>query len=483
MLNRLYLKLALSLALVFLLVGAVVLLLTGHAMDRYSQAVTQRLNESVAMYVSDELQLISHGIANTDALKQLAHHAMIINPAIEVYLLDPQGRVLDHALPREQVVQRQVDLQPVAEFLQHSKALPILGDDPSDPALQKVFSAHEVRFAERLEGYIYIVLEGKRRQDLEHSIMQDQVFRVSALGLVGALTFGLLAALLIFARLTRRLRRVSQKTEWFFRDEESPLAAREGDEIQRLESAVNTMQQRITRQMGQIREADDMRRELIANISHDLRTPLTNMLGYIETLLLKQGQLSAEQQQQYLVITRNHGRRLGRLVGDLFELAKLDNNAVEPHKEPFSLSELAQDVVQDFSMRAEQQGVALNISGDLAQAQVNADIHLIERVLENLIDNALRHTPKGGTVRIEIQRQESGVRCSVSDTGEGIESQDVPYIFNRFFHVRDNRQQSLTSTGLGLAIVKRILDLHLSPINVESRLHQGTTFVFELGWL
>ena len=123
----------------------------------------------------------------------------------------------------------------------------------------------------------------------------------------------------------------------------------------------------------------------------------------------------------------------------------------------------------------------LDISGDLANAQVNADIHLIERVLENLVDNALRHTPSGGRIQILIQRQDNGVRCSVSDTGEGIASKDVPLVFNRFFHLRDSGRDSLTSTGLGLAIVKRILDLHLSPINVESRLHEGTTFAFELG--
>ncbi len=250
-----------------------------------------------------------------------------------------------------------------------------------------------------------------------------------------------------------------------------------------LEGAIDAMQQRIVRQMAQIREADDMRRELIANISHDLRTPLTNMLGYIETLLLKQGQLDAQQQSHYLTITRNHGRRLSRLVADLFELAKLDSRAIEPHKEPFSLAELAQDVVQDFSMRAEQQGVSLELSGDMNNTQVNADIHLIERVLENLLDNALRHTPKDGKIRILLQRQQDGVRCSISDTGEGIAEQDIPHVFNRFFHVRDNKQDELTSTGLGLAIVKRILDLHFSRIKVESRLHQGTTFAFELGGL
>ncbi|MEE2733071.1 MAG: HAMP domain-containing sensor histidine kinase [Pseudomonadota bacterium] len=479
--NRLYLKLAASLVLIFVLVGALVLWLMGHAMDRYSQAVTQRLNAAVAMYVSDELQLISHGAPNGQALKQLAHHAMIINPSIEVYLLDPAGRILGHALPAQQVLRQRVDLGPVRAFLRPQPALPILGDDPLSLQGGKVFSAHEVQANGRLEGYVYVVLQSQKQALVEQTVLHHQVFRVSALVLVGALMFGLLAALLIFFRLTHRLRRLARQTDWLFRDDDVPVVPVPGDEIAQLETAVDAMQQRIQRQMAQIQQADNQRRELIANISHDLRTPLTNMLGYIETLLLKQGQLSDAQQHQYLTITRNHGRRLGRLVADLFELAKLDSHGVQPHMEAFSLAELAQDVVQDFSMRAQQLGVALDIRGDLACAQVCADIQLIERVLENLLDNALRHTPRGGKVVIRIERQAHGVRCAVSDTGAGIASADMPFVFDRFFHVRDNRQNTLTSTGLGLAIVKRILELHLSPIQVASGLNQGTTFQFELG--
>lgn len=482
MLQRLYVKIALGLVAVFILVGASVLWLTGHAMSRYSHAVTQRMNESLAMYVSDEFQLIANGIANTEALQQLAHHAMIINPSIEVYLLDQQGRILAHDLPVGQVLRKRVDLAPVRTFLQADRPLPVLGDDPGSLTGKKVFSAHDVRFNDALEGYIYVVLEGKKRELLEATILQDQVFRLSALALVGCLAFGFISALILFSRYTRRLQKLSRQTERFFSDDVHPRRSMEapGDELDQLENTVHAMQSRIRQQVNQIQQADSMRRELIANISHDLRTPLTNMLGYIETLLLKQSELNDQQRQHYLTITRNHGQRLGRLVADLFELAKLDSDAVAPQKEPFSIAELIQDVVQDYSIRAEQAGVAINVDGDLDDARVNADIRLIERVIENLLDNALRHTPRGGGIRIRIRRLETGVNIMVSDTGEGISEADMPYIFNRFFHVRDNEDEDLKSTGLGLAIVKRILDLHVSSIKVQSRINEGTTFEFEL---
>lgn len=197
-------------------------------------------------------------------------------------------------------------------------------------------------------------------------------------------------------------------------------------ELECLESAFAAMQERIRNQVQQIRQSDEMRRELIANISHDLRTPLTNMLGYIETLLLKGESLAPAQQQQYLEITRNHGQKQGRLIADLFELAKLDGGAVQAQRETFSIAELIHDVVQDFALQAERNKVTVQVQGDLDQAWVCADIRLMERVLENLLDNALK------------------------------------------------------STGLGLAIVKRILDLHRSTIDVTSHLSQGTTFEFVL---
>jgi signal transduction histidine kinase len=486
--SRLYIKLSISLVLVFVVIGALLLAITRNAMDRYSQAVTQRMNESVAMYVTDEMQLIADGVANADALKQLAHHAMIINPSIEVYLLDRNGKILSHALPPQQVLRNTVALQPIKTFLSARENLPLLGDDPSNLGSKKVFSANEVRFNNQLEGYVYIVLEGKKREQLADSVYSSQVFQFSALALVACLAFGLICALIIFARFSRRLEALTHKTEQFYADiggiglgdagYSKPLPTTTHDELDRLGMAVDAMQSRINLQMQQIKQSDDMRRELIANISHDLRTPLTNMLGYIETLLLKHDELDAKQQQDYLKITRKHGKKLGRLIADLFELAKLDSNAIEPQMETFSIAELIQDVAQDFRIRAQKKQIRLQIDGDMDDARVCADIGLMERVIDNLLDNALRHTPAGGEIRVDIAKQPDGVQVRIADDGEGIDPQDLPYIFDRFFHVRDSEQEELKSTGLGLAIVKRILDLHFSRITVESSLQQGTRFEF-----
>lgn len=480
--RRLYLQLALRLVAVFLVLGALLLWLSASSMGRYSRAVQQTINAPVARYISEELELITAGRANREGLRQLAHHAMIIHPAIEVYLLDPQGRIISHALEPEAVVRERVDLDPVRAFLARSRPLPILGPDPTGTAGKVVFSAHPVWYQGQPQGYVYVVLEGQRQQRLEQSMLDNQVFRFSALGLAGGLAFAVCCALLLFARFSRRVQKLARRVDQLYRkklESDGPEPAA-GDELERLEEAFNAMQSRIRQQVEEIRQADAMRRNLIANVSHDLRTPLTNMLGYVETLMLKRSSLSASQREEYLAITRQHGLRLNRLVSDLFELAKLDSGGQPLQLETFSIAELVHDVVQEFSLRARHQKVTLTVNGDLEEAWVRADIRLLERVLENLLDNALRHTPAGGEVRLQIQRQADRVLVSVCDTGSGIPKADLPYVFDRFYYARDNGRDSMRSTGLGLAIVKRILDLHASRIAVYSRLRQGSRFEFQL---
>jgi signal transduction histidine kinase len=264
-----------------------------------------------------------------------------------------------------------------------------------------------------------------------------------------------------------------------------PLTAAETapprDEIDRLSVTFKEMAGRIRQQVQRLQQTDALRRELVANVSHDLRTPLTSLQGYLETLLLKEGQLSAQEQRSYLEIATRQSERLGKLVGELFELAKLDAQVTALNVEPFALAELVQDVAQRFQLAAQQQGVELRVEHPPQLPFVHADIGLIERVLANFIENALRYTPTGGRITLTLTPGVDTVKLGITDTGCGIPPEDLPHIFERFYRVEKTRQEHNGGAGLGLAIAKRILDLHGSTIAVHSVSNHGTVFSFELG--
>jgi hypothetical protein len=223
-----------------------------------------------------------------------------------------------------------------------------------------------------------------------------------------------------------------------------------------------------------------LRRDLIANVSHDLRTPLAALHGYLETLLVKGEDLAPEKRRGYLETAARQSEHLGTLIAELFELVKLDFKGFEIHPEPVQLGELAQDVLQKFQLAAEERSVVLRSRIDPHLPLASADISLVERVLDNLIDNALRHTPAGGEVRLEVTAGEGGVRLRVADTGSGIPAAELGHIFDRFYRVDRSRSARTGGAGLGLAIVKRIVELHGATIHVDSAPGRGTAFSFSL---
>jgi signal transduction histidine kinase len=491
--NTLYTRLSLALLLIMLTVGGGFYLLEQWSAQRYHEEVTQRLNADIAMYVTGQTALMRDGEVDRPALARLAEQAMVINPSVEVYLLDRQGHVLGHALPPDSVLNPQVELAPVKRLIDGGASPPIYATDPRNPARKKVFSAAPVMDGDTLQGYLYVVLGGSKYDMLAGAVRDSYTRNISVLASGALVIGGFLAGLLVFALLTRRLTRLTAAVEAFSstamdRDTE-PAALEayrihpgeaEGDELGKLGNAFAAMAGKIRQQFLALQENDRLRRELISNVSHDLRTPLATMHGYVDTLLLKNEALDASERARYLQITRKHTQRLGTLIGDLFELSKLDSGAMPLSLETFSLAELLNDVVQDFALEARRRDIDLKLATPQGRALVNADIGLVQRVLENLIRNALQYTPAGGSITVDISANPQDIAVSVSDTGCGIPEDEIGNIFERYFHSKRRRIDNEQSSGLGLAIVKRILDLHGSRITVTSATGKGTRFEFNL---
>ena len=302
---------------------------------------------------------------------------------------------------------------------------------------------------------------------------------------IGAVLFSLLAGLLIFQVLTRRLRALTAAVDRFRESgfvQPIRLASvnPKGDDIDQLGVAVQEMSERIAQQLELLALTDLRRRELLANVSHDLRTPLASMQGYLETLLLKHGTIPQEEERGYLEVAAKHSERLGKLIRDLFQLTKLEAHEVKPQSEDFPMSELVQDVMQKFELAAGKRGVRLDSRLPQQHIQVHADIGMIESVLENLMENAIRHTPAGGVILLEVVPKLDRVTIRVIDTGRGIPDNELPNIFDRYYHVDRGEISDIGRTGLGLAITRHVVELHGGTISVESVLGKGTTFSFDL---
>ncbi len=480
-----YSKLSLALLLVLILAGLMFFAIESRISTINHEEITQRLNSPIAMYVVGERQLINNGEPDREVLQTLAQQAMVINPSVEVYLLDPEGRILGHAIPEKSVRRTHVDLEPILRLLANPEDLPLHGDDPRGLEARKIFSVAPIFQNDNLQGYLYAILGGALYDALALDANSSYARRMSALSIAALALLAFAIGAILFALLTRRFRHLRRTVQSLAGDDFMSHAGieeprRHGDEIDELEHLLWRMSARIKDQFERLQETDRLRRELVANVSHDLRTPLASMQGYIETLIIKDAALSIEKRGEYLQIARKHTRRLAELVSDLFELSKLDANSVQPHFESFSLAELLQDLIQDFQLQAKEQGVILIFEQSADAATVFADIGLIQRVLENLVKNALQHTPSGGQVRVQVATRSSAVAVAVQDSGHGIAEEDIPRIFDRFYRARHGEESRSDSSGLGLAIVKKILDLHESRVTIESRLNTGTRIEFEL---
>lgn len=484
--RTLYGKLAAALLALLGLLGGLYLALTVAMTRLHLQEVQQRLNAPLAASIVADQTLMLDRQINQPALEGTFHTLMVINPAIEVYLVDPAGEILAFSAPPGEVERERIALEPVRRFLKGDADYPLFGDDPRDRTGQKIFSAAPITGGHGVDGYLYIVLGGQRYDSIAELFEGSYVFRLGAGMAAGGLLLALAAGFLSFHWLTRRLRRLGGVIEAFKQGDRQQAVSLPGwrrdpggDEIDQLGVALEQMSRRIVDQLQDLRHADAARRELVMQVSHDLRTPLAALQGYLETMLIKQDELSYAEGRRQLELALRHGQRLGRLVDELFELATLESRP-ELQFEAFSLGELVQDVTQKFRLEAERKQVRLRTEIPADTPFVSADIGLIERVLDNLIDNAIKYTPAGGTIRFTVVPGPTGVEASLSDTGPGIPAEDLAHIFDRFYRVDDHGHRAVAGTGLGLTIARRILQLHGSAIRVASRLGAGTTFSFQL---
>lgn len=257
------------------------------------------------------------------------------------------------------------------------------------------------------------------------------------------------------------------------------VAADGPDELAGLARDFNAMSERLEASDRMRREMEAARRHLFAAISHDLRTPLASIRAMVEAI--DDGVVTdAETTRRYIRNVLGEVHRLSGLIDDLFELSRLDAGALTLHLEPGSLHDLVSDTLEGIQVQAVEKG--LHLRGAVAEdlPPVMMDVARIQRVLTNLVQNAIRHTPPDGTILLEAQEEQTTVRVDVIDSGEGVAPEDLPHIFERFYRGEKSRVRGQGGTGLGLAIAQGLVEAHGGRIWAQSAPGQGARFSFVL---
>ena len=308
--------------------------------------------------------------------------------------------------------------------------------------------------------------------------------------------FYLTTALLIFAsliatgfgvsittHLTQRITHLSSAAQNLAQGQfDMRLDVQGSDEIAQLAHTFNWMTESLAKIDEQKRMIDQTRRDLIAWVSHDLRTPLAAMRAMLEAV--DDGVVDdKETHDRYIKNCLNEIGNLSHLINDLFELTKIDTGELVLDKEPASLEILITDTISSLKPHAAKQGIQLNAQITEPVQKANVDSLKIQQVLHNLIDNAIRYTVKGDTVTVSLQMEAENVMVSVHNPGKTIDPEHLPYIFESFYRVEKSRKpdrDGRRGTGLGLTIAQRFVEAHGGRIWVESEAQQGTTFSFSL---
>ena len=354
--------------------------------------------------------------------------------------------------------------------LDQSLELIPLGD--TDPRLRGMFRDPD----DRLWLYVthgpveterpLILFAEPRSSALGAGIWRDSILRPLIQAAVIGLIISLILAIVLSRSVARPLQRITEAAGAIADGDYNQQAPEAGPrEVQELAGAFNEMAQ-------QVQRSQQTQRDLLANISHELKTPLTSIQGYAQAIL----DGAAAKPEPAARVIYDEAARMHRLVEELLDLARIESGAAVLQRDYVNLRELLDSVLGSLALRAKDQGVTLTYELDLIPT-LTGDNDRLAQVFTNLVDNALTHTPAGGHIDVKSVRGKDGVTVSVQDTGKGIPPEDVERIFERFYQVDKSRARiARKSTGLGLTITKEIVEAHGGRIWAESSEGQGATF-------
>jgi signal transduction histidine kinase len=483
----LYHRLAFSICCAFIIMASLLFYWSNSLAEQSKFRAEQQLHLKLAEHLAHDNPLLQDGVYDKKALENLFHSLMILGPSFEFYFLDPAGNIITYSADTDKIKRQSVELSPLVALIANPDAAPIFGDDPRNVDKQKIFSAAPIYRGDNLQGYLYVIIGGEIYDSIFNQVKNDENLQQYSVLLIGTLVLLLLILLALFRYFTSPIKQLVSEMEAIkavkFDQSKVNLSQwqhSENNEVHRLGATFKDMVSQINLQFSQLTENDRIRRELLTHLSHDLRTPLATMQGYLETMVIKGDRLSSQEQTEYLATAQRNGMQLKRLIDQIFELAHLEDGQVTVNLETFTIGELLHDIIAKFALKAKSRQIHLTLQPQQCQYIVYSDIAKLERIITNLLENALRHTDDGGEVAIIVSQLTDKVKIAVTDNGSGISKEDIAYIFDARYRASNAIEDSTPHAGLGLAISQKLSRILNSELLVDSQLGLGSNFSLSL---
>jgi signal transduction histidine kinase len=462
--------------------GILFIAITYLATTNYHQASTQLLNKEVAAHIAKFTSPFEANGINKQKADSVFRDAMVLSPSSEVYFLDTAGNIIAFHATSKEIRLWSIPLANIHQYIAAKGQKYIKAPDPRDPSRSKIFSAAEVRGKVKRLGYIYVILTSKSAENVMSTLLDSHISSLTIKAVAAIILLSLLISMFYLMRLRKSFNRMIDVLQRF---EGGDYTVRfhegEQDDLAPVGHAFNKMAGLLSQNINNLTKSEQERRDFIAIISHDLRTPLSIARGYAETVLMtKDGeQTSDAKRQEYIQMILLKIQQVETMVKQLFELSKMEAAEFKPNKEPFVLSEIVQEIVNTFQLTAGEKAISLRCTQCQYHVWVHADVGLMERVVQNLIENALKSTPEGGSIQISITLDQQNLVFSIANTGDPLPDDLLQWI-NHFKEESDLLSKRPAKLGLGLLIVQKILLLHGTSLEAYTQDSSRNIFNFPI---
>lgn len=462
-------------ALIFTLMSVMYFAISMSISNYYLEQVQTKLHINIATTIIKDFKIIEKQKLDSNAIKTAFNRYMLLNPHLELYLLDAKGNIIDFSADPKKIKRQKVNLQPIHYFLNHQplKSFPI-GDDPRALDNKNPFSVAQLPNG----GFLYVIIQSQIEKEANRQLQESILLKVSAIAFVVSVIMGFILGGLLFFHLTKRINQLSYGVTRFAENRQNTIQSPQkiSDELDQLHSDIVTMSTELTQQMEQLNRIDQNRRFMISSLSHDLRTPLTNLLGYIE-------QSMQEHDDNNLNIAYQNGLKLKHYLNQIFEFSKLELPQNTLYKQELSVNEFCNDIYIEYKNNNPSRNFTLHFDGLFIYT---FDVNQLERAISNLLDNAIKY----GTddIGLACKITENWLEISVCNTGDqAFILQDLQHDFllqpNNIFNLKTKDKQSQNKqpnySGLGLSIVYSIVEKHHGQF-VYRRKENNNCFVIRL---